>query len=237
MLEELYCAAIATDIIDSRKFHSESVLNDIVGDLNRIFHNSLVTPFSVRMGDEIIGAVANFSDGYNVLTELYRITKKHRIGMYVGLGFGTIDTEERIDIHRVNGSAIRSAITARDSYVKNQTSTSALFNRHQTQYRFFAYAEDSFIPYRAINHYLHFLMEKLETRTDKQIEIIELMERNPELTYKEIGDLLGLSKHAESNISRLLARADYHLVKDAEQSLLDLLDFMQSQVMIQGKEE
>lgn len=232
---ERFCAAIAVDLKDSRKFSSEKVLSRIVDDLNHTYQQSLVTPFSVRMGDEIIGAVANFSDAFLVFRDLYHQTKLQKVGLYVGLGFGMIDTEERIDVHRVNGSAIRSAITARDSYVKQQTESS-IFNKHHANLQFFTYAENEMIPYNALNHYLHYILEKWEMRTDKQNRIINLLDENQELTYKEIGNLLGQPQNAESNISRLLTRADYRLVKDAEKSLLDLLDFLQHQLTFKRKE-
>jgi len=54
------------------------------------------------------------------------------------------------------------------------------------------------------------------------------MENNPQLNYKEISTRFNYS---EVNIYKILQRSEYQLVKDAEDSLRNLLTFIQKSLV------
>jgi hypothetical protein len=226
---------IAGDIVNSSKFNSETMLAEIINDLNTKYKKTIVTPFAVRLGDEIIGTLDSFSDGYRVLLDLYGHMKKHNKGMYVGIGFGRIDNPSTQDIHKVNGSAIRSAISARDEYLKKRHPESDLFLQNKSHFSFFAKVEDFPFPCKAINHFMYQIYEQLENQTEKQSEVIQIMERSEKITYKEIASKLGVRNDNEANISKLLKRSNYKLVQEAKQGLFELLDYLQEGILDKGE--
>ena len=125
-------------------------------------------------------------------------------------------------------SAVRSAVYARDTYVKKHHPQAKLLNHYSSYVQFFAYGEETKLPCHAINHLIYFIHEKMEQRTAKQNEVIEIVESNPTLTYKEIIDLIPSHEYSEASISKLLRRADYQLVQEAKTSLIQLLDMLQN---------
>jgi hypothetical protein len=223
---------IAGDIKKSSDFNSAALLNEMVNFLNTNYKTALITPFDIRLGDEIIGTVDSFSVGYRIVFDLHRIMREHHKGMYLGIGFGKIDNPEIKSIHRVNGSAIRSAIKARDDYLKKRHPDSELFQRIENPISSYAAVEDITFPCKALNHLLNEILDKLDNQTEKQMEVVKYYEQSASITYKEIAQQMGDSTENEANISKILKRANYSLIKDAKEGLFQLADYLQASMIL-----
>src|SRR5690625_7435240 len=74
-----------------------------------------------------------------------------------------------------------------------------------------------------INFMTAFILEKIDSRTDKQAEVIRMYEAHPDNTLEEIGQKLGYQKNPGINVSKTLARSNYHFTHAAEHELIQLL--------------
>jgi predicted DNA-binding protein YlxM (UPF0122 family) len=83
---------------------------------------------------------------------------------------------------------------------------------------------DEGLPFEVINHLIRYINENYEKRTEKQKEVINLIETNPEIAILEIVSKMGIT---ESSVYKMIQRSNYQLVKDAQFSLMILLDFIQ----------
>ena len=85
----------------------------------------------------------------------------------------------------------------------------------------------NFNKYMAINYLLYFILEKVIKRTEKQNKAIELIENNPNKNHKELGLILDYNiENSEANISKLLNRAEYKIVKEAEGNLVSMINIL-----------
>ncbi|WP_127534377.1 cell cycle transcriptional regulator TrcR [Paenibacillus kobensis] len=221
---------IAMDIRNSSK--QELVTNELDHIAKKINHKEREhchIPFSIRRGDEMIAVFSSFSAGYDAYCELYDWIEESsndrvKLSAYIGLGFGYIDDESERSLDKINGTAINSAFRARDFYLKQNKSYSKQYNQNVKDIHTFAYSLDETIPYEAINHMISNINAIGANRTDKQKEVVGLIEKNPELTSMEIADLIGIT---ENGVYKIIQRSHYQLVKDAQYSLRKLLDFIQ----------
>ncbi|MBY7125965.1 hypothetical protein ILS93_28370 [Bacillus sp. 16GRE42] len=228
------CVCISMDVVKSEGYPNKSVIENklmrIANSLNRKYLNYLVVPFQVRRGDEIIGVLSSFKEGFNVFRFIRKLAWKYEIELYFGLGFGTLDTGSIIDVNRINGSAVINAFRAVDKYLKDTNNINDFVypqnNQHVT---FFALGNEN-IPYQAINALVYTIFTELN-KSEKQKELIKLMELNPSMTYEELGIELGYtSKNAKVNVAKLISRSDYYLYRHMQKDLLDLLNKLQKQL-------
>jgi hypothetical protein len=105
-------------------------------------------------------------------------------------------------------------------------------------YPFSSYAavEEIDFPCKALNHLLYQILDKLENQTKKQLEVIKLYEQSEHITYKEIALQMGDSTENEANISKILKRANYGLIKDAQEGLFKLADYLKTNMISRGIE-
>lgn len=232
MLEEdrILGMCIMADVIASRKMDKKDELKHIVNALNESFHEGLITNFTIRSGDEIFGVLRTFSDSYKVLKLMQQLSDEWSVPLYVGLGFGFINNRDLANPHEINGRAIWDAADALNRLKKERGSTHKGVDARKT-FKFYFYTS-SHIPYQVVNYQVYFLFERLHKRTDKQREVIETVEKLTNTkSYDEIGELLGYDKFPSTNVSKILSRADFQLVSDAEKSLYELLDYYQQQLL------
>jgi hypothetical protein len=220
---------IIADVIASRKIDKKDELKKIADILNNKFYEKRLTDFTVRSGDEIFGIIRKYSDSYRVLKEMLRLSDELNVPLCVGLGMGFITNRDLNNPHEVNGPAIWDAADALSMLKKEK---SGIYKRTHLRKTFkFYFYSSSDLPYQALNYQVYFLFERLLKRTDKQKEVVEAVENMAEFNkYDEIGEHLGYDKFPGTTISKSLARADFHLVSDAEKSLYQLLDYFQQQI-------
>lgn len=219
------CVCLTADVIDSRIKNKYKELQDITNELNLKFKNILITKFTVRAGDEIFGLVNGFDKGYSVFKELYKLSKKYEVPLYVGVGFADIFDQNLTDPNTVNGKAIWNSADA-IRMLKDSKQINNLKSLDKN-FLFLFFVGNNFNNYMAINYLLYFIMEKVIKRTEKQTKAIELIENNPNKHYKELGPNLNYDiNNSESNISKLLKRAEYNIVKEAEKNLVCLINIL-----------
>ncbi|SDN81984.1 Winged helix-turn-helix DNA-binding [Paenibacillus sp. yr247] len=214
-------------LISQKLEHISKKMNSRLKTLNHYAH----IPFKVRMGDEIIAVFPSFSEGYDAYNELYNMLNKDLFGYeekklaaYIGVGFGFLDDENELDLHKINGSSLTSAFKARDYFLKNNKGYSRQYNQYNKYITTFFYSLDEGLPFEVVNHLISYINEICEKRTDKQKEVINLIELNPEISHLEIAKRVGTT---ENGVYKILQRSNYQLVKDAQFSLKKLLSFMQ----------
>lgn len=226
---------IMADVIASRKTDKKKELRHITSTINQLFRASMLTDFTVRSGDELFGVLRKFSDGYLVLKELLMLSDELKVPLYVGVGIGFVSNEDLDNPNEVNGSAIWSAA---DALQLLKSEKQGALKTASLQPTFKLHLQSSAdIPYQVLNYQMYFLFERLLKRTDKQRQIVKAVEAAADDTrYEEIGERFGYDKYPSTNVSKILARAEHHLVSGAEQSLRALLDYFQ-QHLHQGKRE
>jgi hypothetical protein len=221
------------DVMSSRKTDKKEELKKIVSVLNHMFKDRLLTEFTIRSGDEIFGILKKFPDSYLALKKMLRLSDELNVPLYVGLGIGLIANQDLNNPHEVNGPAIWDAADALSILKKEKSGTNKGVHVRKT-FKLYFYSSSG-LPYQVLNYQVYFLFERLLKRTDKQNEVVEAVDDLADSnSYDEIGKRFGYAKFPATNISKLLARADYHLVANAENSLFKLLDYFQQQIKPNG---
>lgn len=227
------CVCITADVIGSRTNRKEKELQEIVQYLQEKYDDKCVTAFTKRFGDEIFGILYHFADAYRVLKDLYILSFKHDIPLYVGVGMGSVEGDHLEDPHNVNGHAVWNSADALKLLKKDDKKVKHFKNEAAT-FKYFIKANDQDIPSMLLNYMISFIFEKISKRTPKQSEIIERVEANPDLNFEEIGIQLGYEKNPSINISKILRRAEYHLVYGAEEELIKFLEHLQRNTEKEG---
>ena len=127
---------IIADVIESRKNKKEKGLETVVQVLNEKYQKRCMTPFSIRMGDEIFGVLTHFTDAYDALKDLFQLSQQERIPFYTGIGIGHVFVNGISDQHQINGTAIWNAADAID-YLKNDHSMVKHFKNKQETFKYF----------------------------------------------------------------------------------------------------
>ncbi|WP_430790670.1 hypothetical protein VBD025_07080 [Virgibacillus flavescens] len=218
----IHAVCFTADVIDSRKNGKEAVLDEIAVLLNEKHSKTCLTPFTKRAGDEIFGVASTFADAYIILKDLFQMSEKKGVPLYVGVGLGTVKEENVKDPNTVNGSAVWNAADAL-KLIKENSSKVKNFRNDASTFRYFVYADEGDIPHMLVNYMTSLVFEKIEKRTAKQAEVIEIMESFPSLSLEAVGNKVGYQRNASTNISKLLHRAEYHVVHGAEVELINFL--------------
>ncbi|MCF6137395.1 SatD family protein [Pseudalkalibacillus berkeleyi] len=221
------CMCIAVDVKDSRRLNKEQLRISLINccnEINAAFERDIIVPFDVRNGDELLGVIDHLAAGYNASQMIEEKLSSENIYLYIGLGIGTLDTIDST-IHTMNGSAVLNAFEARDRFLKKVHPEAKPWLSGEEASTTFFYING--YPYQSLNA-LHFaICEKKVGRSDKQKEVLTLMESHPEATYEQIGQILGY-KSPKSTVSYLLTRAHYQTVLAMENSLIQLLNYLEN---------
>jgi hypothetical protein len=213
----------AADVKKSRQMEKGrllSILNEYQQTINQRFHQDLLVPFTIRNGDELIGVIGNFASAYPLVDYILQQSHLHRCPFYLGIGIGKLETTNITDVHTINGSAVLYAFEARDQHLKEKSDKIKIWNEDEAETSFYILSES--VPFEPLNTLLGFILSTKRKWTDKQRQVISLMEQFPEWTYEKIGNYLRY-KSPISTVSYLLKRADYQKVKAAEASFTQLL--------------
>jgi hypothetical protein len=212
----------AADVKQSKRMkkdHLIDVLEECQQTINKQFEHDLLVPFAIRNGDELIGVMKNFSNAYSLISHIFQQSQLRRCPFYLGIGIGELETDE-INVHTMNGSAVLHAFAARDKHLKEKSEKAKIWNDSETETSF--YFSSELVPHEPLNALLNVIVTTKRKWTDKQKQVIELMEQFPEWTYEKIGKHLGY-KSPISTVSYLLKRADYQKIKAVEDSFTQLL--------------
>lgn len=220
--DQISAICIIADVMESRKNKKDRELEYVVQSLNNKYEKNSLIPFSKRMGDEVFGVLANYSDAYYVFKDLFHLSQQKTIPLYVGIGIGYVFANEIPDAHQINGTAVWNAADA-INYLKNNDSIIKYFKNKQETFKYFFFANEQNVPDMLINYMTALLIEKIESRTDRQEEVIRVYEAHPEETHEEIGKRLEYELNPGLNVSKTLSRSHYHFVQSAEQELIQLL--------------
>lgn len=220
---------ILADMIGSRQSSKSKMLPEIVEKLNDQADANWTIPFKLRSGDELFSVFASIPAGFQAFFKFHQIAKTYKIGFYVGVGAGKLGPENLTDQHRVNGPAIWRASDALKE-LKQKPSCEVLKSISKLDFRYNLYGSDNKDLNIALEIYLHFLMQRIEVRTPQQNLAVQLLEEHPDWNNAQCYWAVSntdedkvSTAHATANFSKLLARADYRFVKEAQGKLIFLL--------------
>lgn len=223
-----YCACIAIDVRGSEKIENKGEiyrkLSKMAYILNRKYKGSLLVSFGIRKGDELIGVVSTFAKGYKIYQDIRLLAWRYEVSLYFGLGLGKLETGEVKNLDKINGTAIINAFRARDECLKKND---AIYVSSSDHVLFFAKGETN-MPSNIINAMIYTIYNEMSGRTQKQKELMKILELNPEMTYEEIGQKLGYKENSKENVSKLLNRTNYTLYKEMKNDLIDFLIILQN---------
>lgn len=220
---------IKADVIGSRDSHQARLLPEIARELNQRYHETLLTPFIVRAGDEIFGILANPDSGFQAYKALYDQSRVRNVPLYVGLGLGAVDLSASADSELVNGEAIWLAAEALEA-LKRKPANEILTRQKHSKFRFAITVSEQPEKNRLFEHFLFYIMSYVTSRTALQHQAVALKESHPDWDNLRLYHSLE-GKQAEiiepenaiANFSKLLRRGNYQLVRDAEETFLYLL--------------
>lgn len=199
-MEKIYCMVIG-DIVNSKSIQIEErsdlqkKLKNILDRINYDYQYSIVSPFTITLGDEFQGGLYDSSKIFDILETIKNEISPHRIR--VGIGIEKIRTPIQIK---------NSFGTDGDSYYGARNNINILKKRKTFEYGylFFTGNEDEIL----LNLLFEFVDQVSSKWTEKQIEYIRKINTN-----ESIDSLANRLNVDQSTISRTLKRANYNLVK------------------------
>lgn len=205
------------------------MLPEIARELNARFAEALLTPFTVRAGDELFGILTSPEAGFQAYKALYALSTARGLPFYVGMGVGSVDLSESANAELVNGAAIWLAAEALEKLKgKAESELMSLQKRARFRYAIAVSAEPA--ENQALQHFLYYIMSRVMRRTALQRQAALLKEAHPDWDnlrlYRALegkGQEAIPTENAIANFSKLLRRGDYQLVRDAEEAFLYLL--------------
>jgi len=220
---------IIADVIGSRGSGKAALLPEVAEVLNSKVRSDCLIPFTLRAGDELFAVFSKIKTGYHAFRLLYRQAREYRLGFYVGMGIGKIDGGQYLDSDRINGPAIWRASDALNE-LKLESSSAVLKDIAKRNFRYNLHSSEDSALNLALETYLYFVMQKVEARTAQQNLAIQLLEEHPDWTNAQLywkvsgnDEQRVPAANATANFSKLLARADYQFVREAEDGFITLL--------------
>lgn len=223
------CFCIKSDVISSRSTGKVDLLPGMAEKLNDQYRQELITPFTIRAGDELFAVVNSIQRGYQVFKTLFSMAGKDNIPLYVGLGIGSIEPQYLEDSERINGTAIWRASSALDE-LKKKPDFEALKHVSKSRFRYNLHVSQDESVNQAVETYLYFIMSRINKRTPRQKQAVEARENHPDWSNDQLFRYVSKTEnkyisteYAIANFSKLLMRADYQLVREAENAFIHLL--------------
>ncbi len=221
---------VKADVIGSRGSHQAQLLPEIARELNARFAGALLTPFTVRAGDELFGILTNPEAGFQAYKALYALSTARGLPFYVGMGAGSVDLTSSADAELVNGEAIWLAAEALEQ-LKGKPDTELLARQKRARFRYAIAVSEDPAENQPLQHFLFYMMSRVLRRTGLQQQAAALKEAHPDWDNLRLYRALEgkeqeviEAENAIANFSKLLRRGDYQLVRDAEEAFLYLLN-------------
>lgn len=215
---------IKLDIVDSRSGSYHLWIEELIKELDDEAVDFLIAPIR-RAGDEVFMVVKSMEDAWHCLRRIFRYVRATDQGVYVGIGRGEIKSQDR-GSEGVEGSAIYYASDALLE-LKTDPSTELLSEIMRGSFRYNLVVSDNAVLNNYHTQYLHAIFSRMLGRTELQQEASDLKFFFPDQTNAWYADRLFHSKggkNAEVNFSKHLNRADYKLLTEMEQTLIDYFD-------------
>lgn len=220
---------IKADVIGSRASHQAQLLPEIARELNARFASDLLTPFTVRAGDELFGVLMNPEAGFQAYKALYALSTARGLPFYVGMGAGSVDLNESANAELVNGAAIWLAAEALEK-LKGKAESELMSRQKRARFRYAIAVSENPAENQVLQHFLFYMMSHVLRRTRLQQQAAALKEAHPDWDNLRLYRALEgkeqeviEAENAIANFSKLLRRGDYQLVRDAEEAFLFLL--------------
>lgn len=216
------------DLKNSRVFADQQIANHVLkllaDHLNHELADKLITRFSIREGDAVVGGGSNLTlmlDVYDAClswyygVELERFLKQNRkkreeINFYFGAGIGDITTAEELadDIEQVNGSAIRHAKEACDEAKRiskietgDPSKKSGDYSFALQPFKFYGKTSENNELGQMLNGMMYLAYEAL-IHNESQNQLIYIKGHYPELSNHEIAQWLGYKFDRENQKER-----------------------------------
>ncbi len=209
-MEKIYCMIVG-DIISSKSISTDErlilqeKLKNILDKINYDYQYSIISPFTITLGDEFQGGLYDSSKIFEIL-EIIKL-EISPIRIRVGIGIQKIRTN--IQIRNSFG-------TDGDSYYGARKEIELLKKRKTFEYGYsFSTGSDNDI---LLNSLFLFIDELSSKWTEKQIEYIRKLNVN-----ESIDSLARRMNVNSSTISRTLKRANYSMVVDTIKKVSDYL--------------
>lgn len=197
---------ITGDLRKSRKLKNreeiQEGLKEILNKINQKYKERIIGRFILTGGDEFQGMLKTLQGSYSLLLSLEKIP----VNFYCGIGVGGINTKISSKVSEMDGEAFYKAREALQEAKKLR----------QT----FLIKSGNPLRDKTLNVLFSLLGIIKEGWTSRQREITAFTRQN-ELTYKEIGKKVGISKQA---ISQILKSAHWKEVRRAEEIITQMLD-------------
>lgn len=223
------CFCIKSDVISSRLTNKVDLLPGMAEKLNDRYQQELITPFTIRAGDELFAVINTIQNGYQVFKTLFSMAGKDNIPLYVGLGIGSIESQHLKDSERINGTAIWRASSALDE-LKKKPDFEVLKHVSKSRFRYNLHVGQDESVNRAVETYLYFIISRISKRTSRQKQAVEAREDHPDWSNDRLFRYINRTEdnsinteYAIANFSKLLMRSDYQLVREAETAFIHLL--------------
>ena len=227
---------IIADVIGSRGSGKAALLPEVAGVLNSKVRSDCLIPFTLRAGDELFAVFSDIQAGYHAFHLLYRQAREKRLRLYVGLGIGEVYGGQNLDSERINGPAIWRASDALEE-LKGKSNYAVLKALAKQDFRYHLHVSENSGLNIALETYLYFIMQSIMKRTPQQALAVQMLEEHPGLNNAQrYWTLTGTQErqvpqpNATANFSKLLARADYPFVHEAEDGLITLLQALSGEV-------
>lgn len=232
--------------IFSSQIDSNKLLKSLADYLNKNFSMQLMTPFSVREGDALIGGTKDFRlivDIYQTCLnfsyskELLDFSKSSntpidKIKFYFGVGIGNISTtpDTYDNIEEINGSAISNAKEATEQAKKAINSNDDYFFKLQ-KFQFYAKCDNNDPVDKILNPMIYLIFENLVSNShqNKLFILKELYreDKNYNLAKKMGYDFIETDveerRKVSSQISNIIRKSHYELQK---KSKIDLKNYL-----------
>jgi hypothetical protein len=176
---------LTCDLVSSRGFKQrlevQEELKTTIKVINRIFEETILSPFVIVWGDSFQGVLKSLSDFYSILEAF---EEKLSVKFRCGIGIGTISTKFSSNTLEMDGPAF---LRSREALEFAKEEKYSVWMKSEKEY------------YDKIVNALLILLSTIKSRwTNTQKAVIKL--RKQDLKYKDIGKIRGISKQAVSNI-------------------------------------
>lgn len=235
--------------------NSTKILKLLEKYLNKSYTSRLMTPFSIREGDALIGGTTDvellvdiyqtcLNFGYSKellnLTETMDVSRE-KIKFYFGVGIGEITTPAYtyINIEEINGTAISNAKEAAEKAKKAIKSNDDYYFKLQN-FQFYVQSDSKDPKSRIINPMMYLIFEKL-VGSSRQNELFILKNLYHEDKNYDLANKMGYEfdrnnveerRKISSQISNIIRKSNYELQKNAK---IDLKKYLYDNYTLGGR--
>lgn len=219
------CCVIRMDLVNSRKLDQREQIQvgiyQYLEQLNQYYHDIMMVPASIILGDEWSIVLKDSSKAYEVYFKVHQFLATHGLRAYTGIGFGSI-IGANTEISQLSGTAMERAVysmkiakSSKYAYRKEIPTTCCLVYASGLAREIVSGVPCEELLNRLIQNN-EILLSKV---TKKQYECILLYEQ-----YQSYTEIL---KHHTNYTKRMLSdglnKSEYWLIKETKHTIEQLL--------------